>query len=59
MIDLSKLLKGAKVRLKDGRVVTVSGMYLSGGGPCLMVREGSATVNQNVPIEDVQEILEG
>jgi len=59
VIDLAKVRKGQRVRLADGRVVIVSGLYLSGTGPTLMVKDdASQTAAQNVPTEDVKEFVE-
>lgn len=61
MIDLSKVRKGAHVRLTDGRVMVVAGMYLSATGPMLSVKpENSGQMTaQPVNLEMVAEILEG
>lgn len=57
--DISKLRKGAKVSLVDGRVMVLSGMYLSATGPTLMVKENPAlATSQNVEVEQVSEIVE-
>lgn len=59
-VDLSKIRKGSRVRLASGDVVLVSGLYLSGDGPVLMVKDGSSPVAaRNVPASQVTEVLEG
>lgn len=59
MIDFSKIQKGAKVKLKDGTVVKVHGMYLSSDGPVLMCkRDPSVVAGMNVPVDRVEEIVE-
>ena len=59
MIDFSKVRKGAKVRLNDGRLVVVSGMYLSATGLALMVKsDTNQTVTQNVGADEVKELVE-
>ena len=58
-LDVRKLIKGARVRLLSGRVLTVSGMYLSASGPALMLKENpSQTTAENVEIGQVLEIVE-
>ena len=60
MIDLSKVRKGVKVRLTDGRVVIVAGSYMSATGLMFTVKDNPAqAVAQNVNIEMVTEIQEG
>lgn len=59
MIDLSKVRKGSVVKLKAGEAVRVTGLYLSGDGPVLMVKKDpSQTAAQNVPLGQVEEIVE-
>lgn len=59
MIDFSKVQKGTQVVLKDGRKVFVSGLYLSGTGPMLMVKGNPGqTAAENVNLELVLEIVE-
>lgn len=60
MIDLSKVRKGSRVRLTDGRVVLVVGSYMSGTGLMFTVKDNPAqAVAQNVNVEMVVELLEG
>ena len=57
--DLGKLRKGAKVRLADGRTLSLVGIYLSATGPTLMVKENPAlAAAQNVEVEQLSEIVE-
>ncbi len=57
--DFSKLRKGAKVRLADGRTLALVGLYLSASGPTLMVKEHpSHPTSQNVDVEQLSEIVE-
>ena len=58
-LDVTKLVKGARVRLLSGRVLTVSGMYLSASGPALMLKDNPSQLTaENVEIGQVLEIVE-
>jgi len=58
-LDLAKLVKGARVRLLSGRVLVVSGMYLSATGPALMLKDNPSQLTaENVEIGQVLEIVE-
>ena len=58
-LDVAKLVKGARVRLLSGRVLVVSGMYLSATGPALMLKDNPAQLTaENVEIGQVLEIVE-
>jgi hypothetical protein len=61
VIDVSKIRKGVKVRLEDGGVRVVVGVYLSATGLMLSVKpENSGQMAaQPVNLEMVAEILEG
>ena len=60
MIDLTKIRKGVRVKLASGEVVVVSGLYLSGDGPALMVKDNpNQTAARNVPASRVVEVMEG
>jgi hypothetical protein len=57
--DFSKLRKGAKVRLADGRTLALAGLYLSATGPVFMVKESPThPTSQNVEVELISEIVE-
>ena len=59
LIDFSKLKKGSKVELSDGRVVVVSGVYMSVDGPMLMVKANPTQVSgENVSLSDVKKFAE-
>lgn len=59
MIDLSKVTKGTKVKVKDGTTQIVHGLYLSSDGPVLMCKSNPSIVaGRNVPVQDVIEIVE-
>lgn len=48
------------LKLKDGRKVVVTGLYLSITGPMLMTKlNPSQLVSYNVPFEDVESVSEG
>jgi len=58
-LDVAKLKKGARVRLLSGRVLVVSGMYLSATGPTLMLKDNPSQLTaENVEIGQVLEIVE-
>ena len=60
MIDFSKLRKGVRVKLASGDVVVVTGLYLSGNGPALMVKDNPSQVAaRNVGADEVVEVMEG
>ena len=60
MIDVSKVQKGTRLVLVDGRTVVVSGAYMSATGLSFMVKQspGNAT-SENINLEMIQEIVEG
>ena len=59
LIDFSKLKKGSRVVLADGRTVTVSGVYMSVDGPMLMVKESPGQVaGENVSLSAVKKFSE-
>lgn len=59
MIDFGKIQKGSIVKLKDGSMVKVHGLYLSSDGPVLMCkRDPNVVAGMNVPIDRVEELVE-
>lgn len=59
MIDITKLKKGAKIRIKDGAVLMVRGSYMSTQGLIITANEGGGgIVDRNVPVADILEVSE-
>ena len=59
LIDFSKLKKGSKIVLADGRTVVVSGVYMSVDGPMLMVKVNPGQMSgENVSLSDVKKFAE-
>lgn len=57
-MDISKLRPGTKIRVKDGSVLFVKGMYMSPDGPVVTAVEGPGKLcARNVPAKDVVEIV--
>ena len=58
-VDVTKIKKHAKVKLKDGRTADVRGAYMSPQGIVLMVKQNlsDSIVTQNVLIADVEEVV--
>jgi hypothetical protein len=56
--DFLKLRKGSKLKLKDGRDMYLSGIFLSNEGPVFMVKLSPAqNVAENVPADKVDELI--
>jgi hypothetical protein len=58
MVDVSKLRKGVTIRLKTGDTLTVRGCYMSPEGIVVTAHPSGAIVDRNVPMADIQEIVE-
>ncbi len=57
-IDFIKLRKGSKLKLKDGRDMHLTGLFLSNDGPVFMMKLSPAqTVAENVPADKVDELI--
>ncbi len=57
-LDFTKLRKGTKLRLKDGRPMHLSGLYLSNDGPVFMVKlSPTQTVAENVPVQNIDDFI--
>ena len=56
-VNVDEVLKGKKIRVKDGRVLTVRGCYLSTTGLVITAKDGNMVVDQNIPFKDVLEIV--
>jgi len=57
-LDVSRVTKGSRLKLKDGRTVFVSGMYLGGDGPVFMTKDSpTQTVAQNTPLSQVESVI--
>lgn len=56
-VDVNEILKGVKIKVKDGRVLTVRGCYLSTSGLVITAKDGNMIVDQNIPLRDVEAIV--
>lgn len=57
-LDFAKLRKGSKLKLKDGRPMHLSGLFLSSDGPVFMVKlSPTQAVAENVPIEHIDDLI--
>lgn len=56
-VEAGEIQKGVKVRVKDGRVLTVRGCYLSTSGIVVTAKDGNQIVDQNIPLRDVESIV--
>ena len=58
MIDPAALVKGNKVRLKDGSVTTIFGAYMSPTGLVITTKQSPDLVcERNVPVEQIEEVV--
>lgn len=54
--ELEKIRKNSQIKLKDGRKMLVTGIYLGGDGPVLMMKMSpTQTVASNVALSDVDD----
>lgn len=56
-LDVNDIRKGAKIRVKDGRVLTVRGSFLSTSGLVITAKDGNQAIDQNVPLQDIEEVV--
>lgn len=57
MSDITQIKKGVKIKVKDGRILTVRGCYLSTDGVVVTAKDGEMLVDQNIPFKDVLEVV--
>lgn len=54
--ELEKVRKNSQIKLKDGRKMLITGLYLGGDGPVLMMKTSpTQAVAQNVALSDVDD----
>lgn len=56
-VDVTEIQRGKRIRVKDGRVLTVRGCFLSADGIVVTAKDGAQIVDQNIPLRDVQEVI--
>lgn len=57
-LDFGKLRKGSKLKLKDGRPMHLTGLFLSSDGPVFMVKlSPTQTVAENVPVDSIDDLI--
>jgi hypothetical protein len=57
-IDITKLVKGARIRLSTGEVLTIVGCYMSPDGIVVTAKQDpNSLVGRNVPLSQIEEIL--
>lgn len=59
VIDVLKLRKGVEILLKDGRKGIVKGCYMGTDGVIVMAKTGGGICDENVPLENIQEVISG
>lgn len=58
-MEIEKLRKGARIKLRNGETLVVRGAYISTGGLVVTANEnGAGLVDRNVPVAEIMEVVD-